>query len=230
MRKISGIWPRGVVSFTFDDFPKTAFTSGGAILERYGARATYYTAFGLAGCRDAVGEMFDVEMARSVHAHGHELACHTYSHLYCARAERTVLREEVARNARMVAPITGKTKIASFSYPFGAASPSARAVMTPLFSSCRGIQPGINVGVPDYGELNANSIYAARYDPASTRALIDRTIDVGGWLIFYTHDVRQEPSPFGCTPAQLEAVVDHVAQRAPILRVDEVVAQVRYHA
>jgi hypothetical protein len=34
------------------------------------------------------------------------------------------------------------------------------------------------------------------------------------WLIFYSHDVVEQPSPFGCTPALLEAVVSFLAERA----------------
>ena len=36
-----------IVSFTFDDFPRTAATAGAAILESFGARGTFYTAAGL---------------------------------------------------------------------------------------------------------------------------------------------------------------------------------------
>ena len=34
-------WPGGVVSFTFDDFPRSAWVNGGAILEKYDRRGTY---------------------------------------------------------------------------------------------------------------------------------------------------------------------------------------------
>src|SRR2546429_5422660 len=38
-----------VVSFSFDDFPRTAYTVGGAILKRLEVRGTYYAAPGLMG-------------------------------------------------------------------------------------------------------------------------------------------------------------------------------------
>jgi hypothetical protein len=34
-----------------------------------------------------------------------------------------------------------------------------------------------------------------------------------GWLIFYTHDVRTHPSPFGCTPGLLEMVVSRTMEK-----------------
>jgi hypothetical protein len=58
------------------------------------------------------------------------------------------------------------------------------------------------------------------------RARIDEARDRNGWVIFYTHDVSEDPSEWGCTPAQLEAVVDHAAQRLPILPVRDVAARV----
>ena len=30
----------------------------------------------------------------------------------------------------------------------------------------------------------------------------------GGWLVLFTHDVQDKPSPFGCTPKTLAALVD----------------------
>jgi hypothetical protein len=29
------------------------------------------------------------------------------------------------------------------------------------------------------------------------------------WLILYTHDVRETPSPWGCTPDALDRLIDH---------------------
>src|SRR5437870_5577238 len=79
-------WPGGVASFTFDDFPKSALTVGGAILEKYEARATYYTAMQLAGTQNHLGPMFEVDDIAAAHRAGHEIACHTFSHLGCRRA------------------------------------------------------------------------------------------------------------------------------------------------
>jgi peptidoglycan/xylan/chitin deacetylase (PgdA/CDA1 family) len=213
-----------VVSFTFDDFPRSALVHGGAILERYQAWGTYYTAFGLAASTSELGEMFDRDDVRSAHLRGHEIACHTYSHCNCARSEKGLLKVEVRDNAGALAPIVDGKGMTSFSYPFGAVSPQAKAVMARSFSSCRGIQPGINEKVPDYGELRANKIYATQFDQAKLRDLIDRNFALGGWLIFYTHDVQDSPSAFGCTPAQLESVVEYAARRMPIFPVRDVVS------
>ena len=223
-RPVSSVWPHGVVSFTFDDFPRSALVHGGSILERHQARGTYYTAFGLAESANELGEMFDRDDIRSAHLRGHEIACHTYSHRNCAQSEKGLLQAEVRDNAGALAPIVDGKGMTSFSYPFGAVSPQARAVMGRSFSSCRGIQPGINERIPDYAELRANKIYATQFDQAKLRDLIDMNFALGGWLIFYTHDVEDSPSAFGCTQAQLETVVEYAARRMPVLPVRDVVS------
>jgi hypothetical protein len=51
--------------------------------------------------------------------------------------------------------------------------------------------------------------------PAGLDQALDYVEDAAltpGWLIFYGHDVRAEPGPWGCTPAFLETVCDAVAR------------------
>lgn len=222
-------WPQGVISFTFDDFPKSALTAGGAVLERHGVRGTYYTASGLSGRCDNFGPLFDMEDLREAHGKGHEIGCHTNTHLDCAAANSMSLRAETRANAKSLAPIVGEDGITSFAYPFGRTSKVARRVLSNRFASCRGIQPGINAGVPDYAELRANKIYMSLFDKEKIVDLIERNRTVGGWLIFYTHDVSDAPSPYGCTESQLESVVDYATARSAVLRIRDVVSILAPH-
>jgi len=47
-----------IVTFSFDDFPKSALTKWCVIIERYGGRATYYVAMGLMDQENNLGEQF----------------------------------------------------------------------------------------------------------------------------------------------------------------------------
>jgi peptidoglycan/xylan/chitin deacetylase (PgdA/CDA1 family) len=222
-RRVSQVWPQGVASFTFDDFPKSALTTGGAILERHGARGTFYAACGLAGMEGPLGPMFDAGDICAARHRGHEIACHTYSHRDCAAADVPAMQAEIRGNAVAMAAIAGVAAPASFSYPFGRVSAASRKILGRAFASCRGIQPGINQGVPDYAELRANKIYASQFSKEALCRLVDRSRAAGGWLIFYTHDVTEAPSAYGCTGGQLDAVVAYAAARMPILPVGDVV-------
>jgi hypothetical protein len=41
----------------------------------------------------------------------------------------------------------------------------------------------------------------------------DELVDTNGWLVFYGHDVADEPSPYGCTPALLRHALNAAARR-----------------
>jgi len=43
--------------------------------------------------------------------------------------------------------------------------------------------------------------------------LLDRVERHPGWLIFYTHDVKLDPSDIGCSPAYFRKIVELVRRR-----------------
>src|ERR1700744_5889430 len=92
-------WPGGVATFTFDDFPRSALSVGGAILERHGVRGTYYTATDLAETENHLGPMFERDDTAAAHGAGHEIACHTFRHLDCGRTDTGTLLADVEVNA-----------------------------------------------------------------------------------------------------------------------------------
>jgi peptidoglycan/xylan/chitin deacetylase (PgdA/CDA1 family) len=218
-------WPNGVISFTFDDVPKSAVAAGGSILERYGARGTYYVSMNLAGTVGSVGPMFDDADIQSAHRSGHEIGCHTHTHLDCCASAKASILAAVRHNAAAVSSVIEGFVPTNFAYPYGRVSPMAKRLLGPRFSSCRGICKGINHGTIDLADLRATAVYDSKFDEAEMRHLIDENRSVGGWLIFYTHDVVDAPSPFGCKPAQLGGLVGYAAKRATILPVRDVVAR-----
>ena len=217
-------WPGGVVSFTFDDFPKSALSAGGAILEKYRTRGTYYVALGLAGSDGNQGPIADLAEILSAHQRGHELACHSYSHLDCSRASAAAIADDLRRNGAAFAALIDGFGPRNFAYPYGRYLLPAKRLVAPRYDSCRGTSGGSNHGTVDFADLRGTSIYAPQYDEGALRRLIDRNRTVGGWLIFYTHDVGETPSPYGCTPRQLEAIVDYAARCGAVLPVGDVLA------
>ena len=212
-------YPGGVVSFTFDDFPKTALSVGGELLRKYGGRGTYYVSLGLMGTESELGPLFDINDIRSAHRDGHELACHTYSHLNCKNASSEEILTDVNANANALAPIIDNYAFVNFAFPFGAVSPDAKSALSGSFNTCRGIKSGMNSGTVDLTSLASTHIYSRDFDVTTLRGMIDENRRLGGWLIFYTHDVREVPSLYGCTPSQLEAIISYAAERINILPV-----------
>jgi peptidoglycan/xylan/chitin deacetylase (PgdA/CDA1 family) len=217
-------WPGGVVSFTFDDFPRSAWVDGGAILEQYDRRGTYYTAMGLAGSESNLGPMFELDDLRAAHARGHEIASHTFSHRDCARVPPREIAAEIDENAAAISQALDGAAVTNFAYPFGGVSLSAKHALARRFASCRGTGRGLNRGTIDLADLLGTSLYSTTFDHDRLCQLIDDARAESGWIIFYTHDVADAPSPFGCTPAQLQAIVAYAAKNTPVLPVRDVLA------
>lgn len=191
-----------VVSFTFDDAPLSAFTNGGKILETYGYRGTHYVSGGLIGRPTVVGQVADLDTIRNFYGRGHEIGNHTYDHLDCTKAGFLGIVGSISRNRRMLA----EGMSGSFAYPYGAVDARARVVVRLCTTSARGISFGINRNVIDLMHLKAAQVYDRRGIDMCLD-LVDECAGEGGWLIFYTHDVCDEPSDFGCTPEQLTRLV-----------------------
>jgi len=195
-----------IVSFCFDDFPRTAYTTGGAILQSFRAHGTYYAALGLMNTSTELGDLLRHDDVDSLLADGHELACHTYSHYSSRSVPSKVFESDVLKGRRAIQDLTGRDA-ANFAYPYGHVSINAKKRIGQQMGSCRGIYGGINGPIADLNLLRANSLYGDVDQLAASESLLSENAKRGGWLIFYTHDVRTNPSPFGCTPALLDRTV-----------------------
>lgn len=218
---IEGVGP--VVSICFDDFPRTAYTTGGSILKCFGVRGTYYAAPGLMNTSNALGDQLCSKDIESLLADGHELGSHTFSHTSCRRVSRIAFEEDALRGQDALQRMT-RHQVDSFSYPYGHVSLDLKKGLGRQMASCRSIYGGINAPLADLNLLLANSLYGDLDQYPAAEALLYETKRQRGWIIFYTHDVRREPSAFGCTPELLDNVIAHaLGIGLPILPVGEVV-------
>ena len=198
--------PGGLASFTFDDAPSSAAVAGAAILEAAGARGTYYISAGLLGQNLVMGPMVTAAEVRDLAARGHEIGCHSFSHLDCARAPVAAVRADLARNAAASRAMGLRQPLRSFAYPSGETSLTLKRSLPAGVWTARGIRRGINVGPVDAHQLRAICLSGPRATDRARHA-IALAHRRGGWVVFMGHDVADDPSPFGCTPAVLAAVV-----------------------
>jgi peptidoglycan/xylan/chitin deacetylase (PgdA/CDA1 family) len=202
-----------IVTFSFDDFPRTALTNGASIVERYGGRATYYVAMGLMGKQNDLGEQFCSADLRFLVDRGHEVASHTFSHLSAQHSSFEVFRKDVDRGEQAIRESVAVGPSNNFAYPYGEVTLTAKKRLGPQMRSCRGTCGGFNGPQVDLNLLRANSLYGDIDQVDAAKQLILENESRKSWLIFYSHDVVSEPSPFGCTPALLESVVSFAAER-----------------
>lgn len=195
---------RALASVTFDDFAKSAWTTGGPILDGFEARATYYVAGGLCGRSESGMEYFNAADLLAVHAAGHEVGGHTFSHPHVPAVSSRALVRDADRNAVFVREILGDVLLSSFAYPYGDVSPRTKLLFSRLFPSCRGIRLGLNAGVIDLGQLKAVPLESRSWRADKIERLAAEAKAANGWIIFFSHDVSNNPTPWGCTPAMLQ--------------------------
>jgi peptidoglycan/xylan/chitin deacetylase (PgdA/CDA1 family) len=212
-----------IVTITFDDFPRTASTTGATIVERFGARATYYVAMSLMNQKNDLGDQFGYADLISLMARGHEIASHTFSHLSARRTAYDVFSKDFARGETALLETLGIRASGNFAYPYGDATFESKKNLGPRLPSSRGTCGGLNSPEVDLNLLHANSLYGGISRAAAAQKLILGNQAEKSWLIFYTHDVAAKPSPFGCTPELLEAVCAFASARARLMTVAQVI-------
>jgi peptidoglycan/xylan/chitin deacetylase (PgdA/CDA1 family) len=230
-----------LISFTFDDFPRTAFLEAGSILERYGVLGTYYASLGLMGKPSQLGPMYEAEDLKELVHRGHELGCHTFGHCHSWDTPPEAYERAILENQQALAQVLPGASFQTFAYPHSAPRLAVKNVAGRHFRCCRGggLKAGrylhrhtaggqtFNWGVTDLNYLCAFFLEKSRDNPEAVRSLIDQNARARGWLIFATHDVCADPSPFGCTADFFEQVVqwslESGARILPVVKALEVV-------
>ena len=218
--KLSGSGP--MVSFTFDDIPKSAASVGAPLLEEYDARGTFYVSGALVDQWSGHWTGASAEDIAGLHRRGHEVACHTFSHTRAIDLDAEAMDAEMERNRRYFAAIDSSLHLENFAYPFGQASLPRKRQLGKAFRSSRGITPGVNCGVVDLHYLRATPLIDVHTDREGIDRVFDEVVAKAGWLIFYSHDVKTAPSPYGCSPSLLRHALEAALSRnVPIVSVAE---------
>jgi len=201
---------RSIVSFTFDDVPRTAVINGQPILDSHNIKATFYVAMGLSQTNSDEPDdeaYFTSDDVLQLHDKGHDIACHTYSHYALDNGNADDLALDAEKNVESLNAIIEPDSIKHFSYPFGQVNFKTKKLLSKKYRTMRSSRPGINLGLTDLYLLRATSIYSPTFDKKNIKLIIEKNRRYGGWLIFYTHGVADKPDNYSCTPDQLEWVI-----------------------
>jgi len=213
---------RPVASISFDDFPRNAWTVAGPLLGRHGVRGTYYTAGGFCGRTVDGTEFYDEGDLKALVGAGHELACHGFAHQPTPSLTTEQLTVDAERNREFLKPFLNGAAPVSYAFPYGRVSPRTKRFYAERFSNARGVHPGINAGRVDLAQLNTVSLEVRCWDEKAIEASIQRALHDHGWLIFYTHDVSDDPTEYGSTPAMIDWALSRLSElRIPVLPVRE---------
>ncbi len=196
-----------IISFTFDDFPRSALLTGGAILRSFGLRGTYYASLGLMGTQAPTGAIFLPEDLKVLLEQGHELGCHTFSHCDAWNTKPSVFEDSVVRNRQALGELLPGTSFETLSYPISVPHAGTKRRISKYFACCRCGGQTFNTGKVDLNYLSAFFLEKSRGNPEIAKNLIDQNRGARGWLIFATHDICNAPTPWGCTPRFFEEIV-----------------------
>ena len=203
-----------IISFGFDDCPASAIETALPMLEAEGWRATIYVACGLCETENHLGRHMSLKDIVDVCERDHEIADHTYSHLSSNDVSPRAYLADIERNQKTLTEL-GLPRSRHFAYPFGHVSPSLKNALRKRFDTMRGVLTPKNTS-QDANLLNAVRIYSGKqFQSALEQIEIAKTKPQ--WLNFFTHDVRENPSDFGCTPEEFRKIV--MAVRESGLRV-----------
>ncbi len=200
------------VSFSFDDFPRSAGEAGARIVESFGYRATYYVATGFQDDENHLGPLWTKDDLARVAEAGHEIGCHTHGHIDCNNSSLADVEAEAQRNEEALRAAGYDGPLRSFAFPYGETSLGAKSSLAKRYSTLRSVWPGVNRGSIDCAYLRATGLDGGADGVARARAQIADVKQNGGWLIFYGHDVRAQHSEWGASERELEEVVEAVAE------------------
>ena len=199
---------RPMLTISFDDAPVSAARQGAAILRSHGVSGTYYISTGLMGQESHLGTYTSAADIRALQEAGFEIACHTYSHLDCGRATGAQIAANIEEN-QIVLKNLGIAAPRTFAYPYGDVSPQAKAVVDKLYLASRALHHGLITSGTDLNQAPGVGIEGVCGEQTAMEWLQRAAATPRCWLVLYTHDVRETPSDWGCTPHALDRIVAH---------------------
>ncbi|MGO8738696.1 polysaccharide deacetylase family protein [Rhodoblastus sp.] len=198
---------RPIVSFSFDDFPRSAATTGARLLGEAGAAGSFYLCRDLAGKTVDGVEYFSIDDLETLAKAGHEIGCHTAEHIRLPAHTRDEIASSFNANKEFIESALPGYIASTFAYPFGDANVRTKLFAQSRFAGCRSTFEGINAGIVDLGAIKACRLYSGRTDLAKIKDLVARTVRARGWLNLYTHDLSDKPTAHGATPDLLRAAI-----------------------
>ena len=197
--------PGPMISFSFDDAPRSAATTGASILETYNARGTFLVCGALTGTTFTTGLLASDAELVDLHRRGHEIGCHTLDHIDCGQMDELTIRRSLDANAGVLTGL-GLPSPTAFAYPYGDVSSGAKRAVATRFRLARGLHPGLVGKGTDLHQAPALGLEGEQ-SLAQARHWMARALRETAWLILFTHNVHDDPGEFDISSAGFEGLV-----------------------
>lgn len=218
-----------IVSFTFDDFPRSALLEGGRMLVEEGWRGSFYVSASLVSTANHHGQNFFSRDLMDVERRGHEVCGHTFSHIDCSQHDIKSVLLDMDTNRAALQALGFKGEVEHFAFPFGQGTAELKSRLGERFKSLRGILPGVHRNSVDLNGIRSYGLSSGEKYHTLLRA-IEGLKNSPGWLTLFAHDIREDPSEWGCTPEEFRKVVAAVkASSAEVLPIGQAVEFLKKH-
>lgn len=197
-----------LASISFDDFPRSAWTTGGEILRRHNVLATYYVVGGFQGRVVEGVEQYTIDDLKAVAAAGHEIASHTYGHRPVSDLKNADIVEDENQNTEFFKAHLDTYSAHGFAYPYGEISVRTKRLYSRLYTVSRGIREGVNGRWFDRSQVKAIGLERKSWSKARIESAVAQAREKKAWIVLFTHDVSETPSPYGATPEMLEHAIE----------------------
>lgn len=181
-------------------------------MSKFGFGGTFYISLSLMNGPDPETRFTPQQLKEAVAQHN-ELGCHTWGHTDLYRISFEKGRADIEKNQTEIQTLMPGYALRNFSYPFGSQTLPIKKFVSKQFKSARGIEEGINTQGTDLFNLKTVKLYERKYSLGYIFNKIKEAQESNGWLIFYTHDVDEKYTDWGCSPAYFETVVHECAKR-----------------
>lgn len=217
---------RPIISFTFDDCPKSAAINGLSKLDAIGWKSTVYIASKLLGTTNHLGLQMDEADVIATYNAGHEIGGHSFSHMDLSEMPLESVLKDVTKNRSVI----GRLKLPpcrTFAYPYGQTTAALKRRLSKDYDGLRGITPGVMTGKVDLNQIRSTPLFSGKAFEELIRQ-IEGLKNKNSWLTLFTHDIENSPTEWGCTPAEMDSVIKAVqASGAEVLTVTDAITKLR---
>lgn len=200
---------RPIISFSFDDVPKSAIDIGAKILEKHDLKGTFYVTGGHCDKTFENVEQYNANGLKSLYENGHEIACHTFSHPRLRGRTIEQIEADLNKNLHFFQEILENKnfKLNNHAFPYGEFDETTLKVLAQRFNSVRGVLSGVNHGNIDFANLRTISIEKQKFSIENIENSLKKAKATNGWILFFTHDIDDNCTPYGSTPEMLETTI-----------------------
>jgi len=197
-----------IINLTFDDCPKSVVENALPLIEENGWQATLFMAMGLCGTTNHLGLHMSEDDVKAAHKNGHEIAGHTFDHIDANTISTADFEKNIEKNQSKLSEL-GLPRSQTFAYPYGQVTRGAKKLIAKKFKGAREITGQVHTFRVDLNQVKSNRLYSGQ-DYKTLLEDISKLAKKPGWMTIFTHDVRDNPSDFGCHPEQLKAVLSAI--------------------